>query len=116
MFFIVGIQPQCNSFFYHNYKDDNDRYMEQSKKTVEKGFMVVEKLLEKTAGTFCIDNNITLADVCLAPQVHRAIGFGVDVTLFPKIQEIWERLCKIEAFRSTSPYNEPDCPQSKSDS
>ena len=91
-------------------------YNEQCKKRVEKGFVAIEKILEKTAGKFCIDDNITLADVCLAPQVYRAVGFGVDVSLFPKIYRIWETLYKEEAFCSTSPYNEPDCPKSKCDS
>jgi glutathione S-transferase len=81
---------------------------------VEKGFVAIEKILERTAGTFCIDNDITIADVCLAPQVYRAIGFGVDLTPFPKINEIWKRLCNIEAVRTTHPDNEPDCPNHQS--
>ena len=81
---------------------------------MEKGFTAIEKILEKTAGKFCIDDDISVADVCLVPQVYRAIGFGVDLTPFPKISEIWKRLCNVEAIHSTHPDMEPDCPNSKS--
>ena len=80
---------------------------------MEKGFVAIEKILEKTAGKFCIDDDISIADVCLAPQVYRAIGFGVDVYSFPKISEIWKRLCDVEAVHSTHPDMEPDCPNPK---
>ncbi|XP_028398250.1 maleylacetoacetate isomerase-like [Dendronephthya gigantea] len=107
-----GIQPPCNFYFYH-YDDNIDEYTKQCKNTVEKGFVAIEKILEKVAGKFCIGNEITIADVCLAPQVYRAIGFGVNIALFPKISEIWKQLCTVDAVRSTHPDNEPDCPKAK---
>ena len=102
----IGIQPLCNSLYcqYGSY----DKCNEQCAQVVEKGFVAIEKILEKTAGKFCIDNDITIADVCLAPQVYRGVGFGVDLASFPKIDEIWKRLCDVEAVSSTHPDNEPD--------
>ena len=32
----------------------------------------VEKVLEDTAGKFCVGNEITMADCCLVPQVYNA--------------------------------------------
>lgn len=97
----------CN-FFYSHYEGDDVKYNEQSKKAVEKGFLCIENILEKTAGKFCIGNEITVADVFLYPQLYRAVGFGVDVAQFPKINEMCESIKTIDAFTITHPHNEPD--------
>ena len=35
-------------------------------------FLGVEKVLEDTAGKFCVGNEISMADCCLVPQVYNA--------------------------------------------
>ncbi|MFH4977058.1 hypothetical protein AB6A40_003767 [Gnathostoma spinigerum] len=39
---------------------------------IERGFEGLEKHLEKTSGKYCYGDEITIADVCLVPQVYNA--------------------------------------------
>lgn len=54
------------------------RYIGDEKKgewghrAIKEGFEALEKLLEQTAGTYCVDDEITMADLCLVPQVYNA--------------------------------------------
>ena len=53
---------------------------------IMKGFTAIEALLEETAGKYCVGDEITLADVFLAPQLFAALRFEIDVeNVFPRI-------------------------------
>ncbi|RDV25125.1 maleylacetoacetate isomerase [Alteromonas aestuariivivens] len=75
---------------------------------IEKGFSGIEKRLQTQAGKYCFDFNVTLADVCLVPQVYNAIRFGVNMEQFPLINRIWHHCEELEAFARARPENQPD--------
>ncbi|CAG8482468.1 9533_t:CDS:2 [Scutellospora calospora] len=75
-----------------------------------KGFDGVEKQLEKTQGKYCVGDEVTLADVCLLPQVYNARRYEIDLTNYPRIQKIADNLSKLEAFKKAHPHNQDDCP------
>ncbi|GFR09320.1 maleylacetoacetate isomerase [Trichonephila clavata] len=77
---------------------------------VESGFKSLERILEETHGTFCVGEEITLADVCLVPQVFNASRFDVDMAPFPLISKISSRLNGLRAFKDSHPFVQPDCP------
>lgn len=108
---VLGIQPDCNHF-YRQYKDDLNEYKKQCRIVIERGFGAVEKILLTTAGKFAIDDMVTIADVCLVPQVYQAKRYECDLTQFPTICKIWENLKDVEAFKTTHPDNEDDSPKS----
>ncbi|KAF0483842.1 maleylacetoacetate isomerase-like protein [Gigaspora margarita] len=83
---------------------------EWAKHTINVGFEGVEKQLSKSSGKFCVGDEVTLADVCLVPQVFNANRFGVDLSKFPLIQRIANDLSELEAFKKAHPHNQPDCP------
>ncbi len=68
----------------------------------------VEALLEETSGKFCIGDEPGLADAFLVPQWFGAARFGVDMTGFPKGNEIFERCQSHPAFVKAHPENQPD--------
>ena len=80
-------------------------------KWVERGFDALEVMLAKTAGEYCVGDQVTLADVCLVPQVVNAMRFNVDITKYPMISAIYANLVKLDAFEQAAWYNQPDCPQ-----
>ena len=42
----------------------------------------------ETAGTFCVGDAVSFADICLVPQLYGARRFGVDLTPYPTLARI----------------------------
>lgn len=68
----------------------------------------VEKKLARTAGDYCIGDAPGLADCFLVPQFFGASRFGVDVSGFTKMKEIYDRCQQHPAFIKAHPDNQPD--------
>ncbi|KAJ2766725.1 Glutathione S-transferase zeta-1 [Coemansia nantahalensis] len=77
---------------------------------IARGLAVVEKMLEASAGTFCVGDEVSMADCCLIPQVMNARRFGVDLSRYPHIQAIDGRASALEAFQKAHWTQQPDCP------
>jgi maleylacetoacetate isomerase/maleylpyruvate isomerase len=75
---------------------------------VQKGFAAIEKTLQSTSGNYCFDNDVTLADVFLVPQVYNANRFKVDINDFPLIQKINNNCLQLDAFHKASPEQQKD--------
>jgi len=75
---------------------------------IQKGCAALEHLLSKTAGDFCIADQVSWADACLVPHVYSAKRFEVDLTSYPKISSINERCLKMPAFQKAIPENQVD--------
>lgn len=62
-----------------------------------------------TKGTkFCCGNVISLADLCLIPQVYNANRFKVDMEQFPKIVAIMNNLNEETKLSPAHPDQQPD--------
>ncbi len=72
------------------------------------GFKALETRLTKTSGDYCYKDKITIADLCLVPQVYNANRFGVDMSQYPIITAIVERCNQQPAFISALPENQDD--------
>lgn len=70
----------------------------------------MEKRLELLSGTYCVSDQISIADFCLVPMVYAAKRHQVDMSPFPYITRIRNTLMTLPEFRDTHPYNQPDCP------
>ncbi len=75
---------------------------------IEDGLGACAKLLETETGPFCFGNSVTLADICLIPQLANARRFGVDVSTWPRIVSVEEACLALEAFQRARPENQPD--------
>ncbi|KPP68912.1 Maleylacetoacetate isomerase-like [Scleropages formosus] len=53
---------------------------------------------------------ISMADICLVPQVYNAERFKVDVDQFPTIKRLNQTLLALEAFSTSHPSCQPDTP------
>lgn len=71
------------------------------------GLDAFESLIAAQPGPFCFGDSVTLADICLVPQLYNARRFGVELG-WPRILEV-ERAClALPAFRDAAPENQPD--------
>ncbi|EKO3930099.1 maleylacetoacetate isomerase [Vibrio fluvialis] len=75
---------------------------------VQVGFAAFEEKLNTRAGAFCVGDELSLADVCLVPQIYNAERFSVDMTPYPQIQRITQSLRAIPGFIKAEPENQPD--------
>ena len=83
----------------------NDWY----KHWIKEGMSAVEaQLVANRSGHYCFGDEVTLADVCLIPQVGNALRFGCDMSEYPRSMEIYERCIELPAFVAAAPTNQPD--------
>lgn len=75
---------------------------------VASGFMALETLLTRHSGRYCFGNAVTLADLCLVPQVYNAQRFNVDLTPYPNIMRVWAECNQLEAFANAAPERQAD--------
>lgn len=69
--------------------------------------------LEAAACGPCLTGaDITLADVCLVPQMYNARRIRTDLAPFPRLVEIDARLREHPAFAAAAPERQPDAPPS----
>jgi maleylacetoacetate isomerase len=70
------------------------------------GFEALEELM--TPGPFACGSEITMADLCLVPQVANARRLNVPLERFPKIVGVDRACVAIAAFDRARPENQPD--------
>jgi maleylacetoacetate isomerase len=70
------------------------------------GFSALETMLPGTPYAF--GENVTLADLCLVPQVYNARRLKVPLQRFPKIVAVDAECGKLAAFDKARPENQPD--------
>jgi maleylacetoacetate isomerase/maleylpyruvate isomerase len=87
---------------------DNANKLNWSHHWMSVGFAAFEAKLQKTAGKFCFGDQVTIADLCLVPQVYNANRFNVDMSNFPLINTIVEHCNQLPAFIKALPENQED--------
>ncbi|KAH8351214.1 hypothetical protein KR084_011073 [Drosophila pseudotakahashii] len=103
-----GIQPLQNTGVLGHI--DKDKSLEWAQHWISRGFQGLERILSQSAGKFCVGDELTMADICLVPQVHNARRFQVDLTPYPTIVRLNQELLLLNAFEITHPSTQPDCP------
>ena len=73
---------------------------------VSEGFEAFEALAQP--GPYACGNKVTVADLCLVPQVYNARRLKVPLEKFPKIVGIDAACLKLPAFDRARPENQPD--------
>jgi maleylpyruvate isomerase len=73
-----------------------------------RGLTALEAAVKETAGTYCLGETVSFADICLVPQLYGARRFGVDLTPYPTLTRIEEACEKLPAFQAAHPDRQPD--------
>ncbi|MBT0667315.1 maleylacetoacetate isomerase [Novosphingobium profundi] len=77
--------------------------------TIEEGLHAFDVLIADCAGTFCFGDQVTLADICLVPQLANAARFGVDYAQkWPRLARIEKACLAIGAFAQSKPEAQLD--------
>jgi maleylacetoacetate isomerase len=70
------------------------------------GFEPLETMLRP--GPYAFGGEVTLADICLVPQVYNARRLKVPLDRFPKIVAVDAACAKLGPFEQARPENQPD--------
>jgi maleylacetoacetate isomerase len=84
-------QPEIDAWYHH---------------WVRQGFTALETML--MPGPYACGAHVTLADLCLVPQVYNARRLKVPLDSFPKIVAVDAACLKLPAFDKARPENQPD--------
>lgn len=114
-----GIQPLQNLETLVRYGEPLGLGSEQNQETrkkiaaywLNKKMVDLEKLVKNTAGKYCVGDEVTIADICLVPQMFNAKRFEIDSSKFPLLKEIDTRLQELEIFKVSHPFSCPDAPK-----
>lgn len=78
---------------------------------IRKGFVALEKLLNNYAGKYATGDEVFMADLFLAPQIHGAIKrFNIDMTDYPLLSRLYAAYEELPAFQDAMPEKQPDTP------
>ena len=77
---------------------------------IAEGFAALEQLIRTHSddGNYCFGADVTLADVCLVPQVYNARRFETDVSPYPTLVAVATHLERLPAFAAARPEVQPD--------
>jgi maleylacetoacetate isomerase len=84
-------QPEIDAWYHH---------------WVLQGFEALETALQN--GPYAFGSAVTLADICLVPQMYNARRLKVPLDKFPKLAAIDAACLKLPAFDRARPENQPD--------
>ena len=99
-----GIQPLQNMNAQRYYSRDPQARLRYARHYIERGFRAFEQRLQQLgAGTFCLGGQVTLADLCLIPQVYNAKRFACDMHAFPLIDRIYRHCMQTAACQASAP-------------
>jgi len=77
---------------------------------IRSGFNALQLLLDDRdwQGPYCLDEQLTIADVCLIPQLYNAHRFKMPMDDFPSLVKIEQACMELDAFRQAAPENQID--------
>lgn len=96
------------------YLSDEFKHSEQEKLQwyqhwLKVNFVALEKCIQENSnGDYCFGDKLSLADVCLVPQVYNANRFKFPVKDYPFINSVWQHCTTLESFQSAAPEQQLD--------
>lgn len=71
------------------------------------GLDACETLIQTQPGPFCFGDALTLADICLVPQIGSARRYGINLTPYPTLVAVDAHCATLPAFIAARPDRQP---------
>ena len=75
---------------------------------ISKGLSALEAVTARTSGRYCVKDAVSIADVCLVPQLYAARRFAVDMSAYPTLLRIEAACAELPAFQAAHADRQPD--------
>jgi maleylacetoacetate isomerase len=86
--------------------------IEWSKRHGSNGFHAIERLLSQHAGRFCVGDQVSIADVCLAPVIWNAVEWwGMKLNDWPEVERVYKNVMELEEVKKAHWRKQVDCPE-----
>ena len=72
------------------------------------GLTGLEIQIKNKAGDFCFGDTVSLADVCLIPQIYNALRYNHPMEEYPTLLRVYNHCLSIPAFFKASPEQQKD--------
>lgn len=88
-----------------NWQANPEQIQEWYQHWIQEGFTAIEKQLASypRQQAFCVADSVSVADICLIPQVYNALRFNCPMDPYPTIQNIYDHCTQIPAFMQAAP-------------
>lgn len=109
------IVPRVRKYLEEELKLDEATRAKWVRHWLDTGSRAVEEVLARDprTGKFCVGDQVSIADICLAAHLTSAKLFGGrDPADYPLAGRIYASLMQVEAFAAEHPLHQPDAPQS----
>jgi maleylacetoacetate isomerase len=84
---------------------------EWAKKWMGRGLEAFDKVAEGYAGKYSVGDEVSMADVVLAPAVEGALRYGVDLEGLKTVKRVYENVRGLDAFKKGDWRHQPDTPE-----
>jgi maleylpyruvate isomerase len=106
---VSGIQPLQNTSVQLYVREQlHADAREWTRHWVEKGLSALEALMSTSAGRFSVGDAVSIADVCLVPQLYFARRFNLELGRYPTLLRVEAACQPLAAFQRAHAEAQPD--------
>ena len=98
-----GIQPIQNLGVMRHHSPEKAEQIAWNRHWITEGLKAYEAAIAPEAGAYSFGGSLTMADLCLVPQVYNAHRVKVEMSAFPKVAEIYDRCRALESCQAAAP-------------
>ncbi|KAL0850350.1 hypothetical protein ABMA28_012180 [Loxostege sticticalis] len=100
---VSGIMPLQNIGLKPHF-DTEDQFLKFCRHWCERGLQTLEELLKRSAGSYCVGDQLSLADLCLVPQLYNITKrFEMQIDKYTTLSKLNEKLLAEPVFKETHP-------------
>jgi maleylacetoacetate isomerase len=105
--------PRVRNYLEHEFKLDEPARLRWIRHWIAEALQALETHLSRDpqTGRFCHDDQITIADICLASHAAGAKFFDVDLAPYPTVVRVVDACMKEKAFADAHPLKQPGAPK-----